>query len=78
MPFPPGGVDGDGPALEVGQDLLDEVVLRADGIEERDVLDGHGHLAGQGEEPLQVLGNVGQAGDPGPHRQHSHELGLDP
>ena len=74
----PGGVDRDGAALEVGQDLLDEAVLGADGVEERDVLDGHGDLAGQREEPLQILRAVGLSGDARAEHQDADQLGLDP
>jgi hypothetical protein len=74
----PGHVDRDGAALEVGEDLLDEGVLRADRVEERDVLDRHGDLAGQREEPLEVLPRVRLAGHPRPERQEPDELGLHP
>ena len=40
------------------QDLLDEGVLGVDGVEERDVLDGHRHLARQREQPLEVLPTI--------------------
>src|SRR5439155_19060866 len=56
-------VDGDRAVLQMGEDLLDEAVRGPDGAEERDVLDRHGDLTGQREEPLEILGAVRLTGD---------------
>src|SRR5206468_1463143 len=71
-------VDGDRAVLEMGEDLLDEAVLGPDGAEERDVLDRHGDLTGQREEPLEILGAVRLTVDARAQGEDADELRLDP